>query len=211
MSRRSNFNANPVSYGAVGASLAPDLLQYPPAGYWPSESSARLGSGRDRFESARDSLWQWRVQLASGIDLGDVTLGAIDGYRGLDAQPVDENELAYTVEGFPFVAAGQTAQQTLHIFKWRIQAPVRVVFVIDEKDRAGYALGTLEGHPLSGEEAFVLELREDDSVWFTVRALSKIEHPRLRYVAPIVRWQQKRFAQRFLAALHPTTDARLGG
>jgi uncharacterized protein (UPF0548 family) len=34
-----------------------------------------------------------------------------------------------------------------------VDAPVRVVYVIDEADRQGFAYGTLPGHPESGEEA----------------------------------------------------------
>ncbi|MEO8328867.1 MAG: DUF1990 domain-containing protein [Candidatus Nanopelagicales bacterium] len=38
-----------------------------------------------------------------------------------------------------------------------ISAPCRVVSVVDEADRRGFAYGTLAGHPESGEEAFVVE------------------------------------------------------
>ena len=36
-----------------------------------------------------------------------------------------------------------------------LQAPCRVVYVIDEPDIRGFAYGTLPGHPESGEERFV--------------------------------------------------------
>jgi hypothetical protein len=45
MTRRSTFTDQSVTYGAIGATLAPDLLRYPPAGYRPAEDSVRLGSG----------------------------------------------------------------------------------------------------------------------------------------------------------------------
>ena len=35
-----------------------------------------------------------------------------------------------------------------------LRAPCRVVYVIDETDRRGFAYGTLPGHPESGEELF---------------------------------------------------------
>src|ERR1700722_11832293 len=37
-----------------------------------------------------------------------------------------------------------------------LPAPCRVVYVIDEPDIRGFAYGTLEGHPESGEERFVV-------------------------------------------------------
>ena len=54
-----------------------------------------------------------------------------------------------------------------------VSAPVRVVYVVDEPRRRGFAYGTLPGHPESGEEAFVVELQEDDEVTFTVTAFSR--------------------------------------
>lgn len=37
-----------------------------------------------------------------------------------------------------------------------LRAPCRVVFVIDEADRRGFAYGTLPGHPETGEELFAV-------------------------------------------------------
>ena len=37
-----------------------------------------------------------------------------------------------------------------------LRAPCRVVYVIDEADRRGFAYGTLPGHPESGEELFAV-------------------------------------------------------
>lgn len=54
-----------------------------------------------------------------------------------------------------------------------LRAPVRVVYVVDEPRPAGFAYGTLPGHPESGEEAFVVEHAADDSVRLTVTAFSR--------------------------------------
>src|SRR5688500_12365449 len=37
-----------------------------------------------------------------------------------------------------------------------VRAPCRVVYVIEETDRRGFAYGTLPGHPASGEEQFAV-------------------------------------------------------
>jgi hypothetical protein len=44
-----------------------------------------------------------------------------------------------------------------------LRAPAPVVAVVDRPDRCGFADGTLEGHPVPGEEAFVLH-RGDNGV-----------------------------------------------
>ena len=54
--RRSNFEDQPTDYGAVGATQAPDLLQYPPHGFKPYEDSIKIGSGEERFHAASASL-----------------------------------------------------------------------------------------------------------------------------------------------------------
>jgi len=51
-------------------------------------------------------------------------------------------------------------------------APARVVWVLDQPDRYGWAYGTLPGHPVSGEEAFMVG-RDTGGVWFEVRAFSR--------------------------------------
>lgn len=206
--RRSNFNAVSVSYGSVGASLAPDLLRYPPKGFWVGEHSARLGTGRDRFEAARDLMWQWGIHLNSGLELVDVVPGSEGGYRGLNQRDtrddIDPNEVLFTAQGHAYVNPGATISQRYHFSRWTFDLPARVVLVVDEENRAGYALGSLPGHPFEGEQAFVLELRDDESVWLSVRQLGRPADGRLRVLSPFFRWQQYRLTKRFLKALHPT-------
>ena len=49
--RRGTFRDETVDYAAVGATQAPDLMQYPPEKSIPAEESWRIGSGQARFES----------------------------------------------------------------------------------------------------------------------------------------------------------------
>ena len=209
--RRSNFNALSVSYGSVGASLAPDLLRYPPKGFWVGEHSARLGTGRARFESARDQMWQWAIHLNAGLEITDVVPGSEGGYRGLNQRDsrdeLDPNEVLFTAQGYAYVNPGATISQRLRWWRWAFELPARVVVVFDEERRAGYALGSLPGHPFVGEQAFVLELRDDETVWLTVRQLGQPADARLRLLAPLFRWQQYELTKKFLKALHPTAAA----
>lgn len=54
-----------------------------------------------------------------------------------------------------------------------VEAPVRVVYLVDEPHRKGFAYGTLPGHPESGEEAFVVELHDGGAVTFAITAFSR--------------------------------------
>ena len=59
MKRRSSFTDQSVTYGAIGATLAPDLLRYPPSGVRPAEDSVKIGAGRARFDTAAAELMTW--------------------------------------------------------------------------------------------------------------------------------------------------------
>jgi uncharacterized protein (UPF0548 family) len=67
-----------------------------------------------------------------------------------------------------------------------LAAPVRIVEVVDEPDRAGFAYGTLPGHPEAGEESFVVERRPDGTVWSVV-TVEAVPGPLIaRLVGPLV-------------------------
>jgi uncharacterized protein (UPF0548 family) len=69
----------------------------------------------------------------------------------------------------------------------------RIVYVIDEPRRYGFAYGTLPGHVEAGEERFLAEWLEDGSVWFDLLALSRARHVLARMANPLVRSLQRKF------------------
>ena len=78
----------PVSYAAVGATRAADLLQYPPSGYRPIERRVRVGHGSVRWDYAWTQLFTWGIQRLSGmrVEVSDT--------------PGEVSELTYTPVGF---------------------------------------------------------------------------------------------------------------
>lgn len=50
--------------------------------------------------------------------------------------------------------------------------PTRVVYLVDEPDRQGFAYGTLPGHPERGEELFVAQRLPDGRTQVSVSAVS---------------------------------------
>lgn len=67
----------------------------------------------------------------------------------------------------------------------RVAAPCRVVWAEDTPARAGFAYGTLPGHPERGEEAFLVE-QADGAVWFTVVAFSRPDRWYTKAGGPLV-------------------------
>ena len=69
----------------------------------------------------------------------------------------------------------------------KLLIPCRVVYVVDEPARRGFAYGTLPDHPEQGEEASVVTQDEDDSVWFEIKAFSRPAALLVRWAGPVGR------------------------
>jgi uncharacterized protein (UPF0548 family) len=204
----------PVNYGAVGATLAPDLLQYPPSGFRPMERRVRIGHGDARWQYAWTELFTWGMQRHSGMRVevsdtpGEVTALTYTpvGFNteGIPVQPstVDSSgDALFGPDGTPFLRPGDTANLSIPFGPFSVGAPVRVVYVIDEPKRKGFAYGTLPGHPESGEEAWLVERADDGAIWLTIRAFSRPSTSLWWCVYPVLRWEQARFTRRYERAL----------
>jgi uncharacterized protein (UPF0548 family) len=83
-----------------------------------------------------------------------------------------------------------------------LRAPCRVVYVIDEDDRRGFAYGTLPGHPESGEERFAVRYNPATAdVHAEVVAFSRHGTWWSRLGAPVTSLAQRVVTSRYLTAL----------
>ncbi len=115
-----------------------------PDGYRTFRRSVSLPEHWD-FDRARTDLLSWAVQRAAGIRV--------------------------TASGN--VADDVVADLRIGMGPLAVTAPCRVVYVIDEPGRCGFAYGTLPGHPESGEESFVLTSNASTAITFSVTAFSR--------------------------------------
>jgi uncharacterized protein (UPF0548 family) len=143
-----------------------------PAGYHHLSARRRVG-GRDDLDRAGDVVLTFGMQRGSGIEV-------------TSAEPVAREGLDLLLD----ITAGP----------FRLHAPARVVYVVSEPDRRGFAYGTLPGHPESGEELFLVE-RVGDSTFAEVRAFSVPGRWFTRLGGPVLRVVQRRYARRYLDAL----------
>lgn len=147
----------------------------PPAGYNIDHNRIQLGQGEATYYRALDALSRWRQ-----FDLGWVTIVP----RGV------------TIEVGAVVAVKARAFGT-----WSLNA-CRVVYVIDEPRRFGFAYGTLPDHVERGEERFMIEWsQEDNSVWYDILAFSRPQHPLVQLSSPLARKLQQQFARESLARM----------
>lgn len=145
-----------------------------PPGYHHLHRSGVIGAGEDFFAEAARTLLGWRVYLRAGLRVSPSTTTVQPGsvvVLGVGAGPV------------------------------RVSAPCRVVYLVHEPHRQGFAHGTLPGHPESGEEAFMIEQREDGTVTFTITAFSRAATVLAKAAGPVGRAIQRHMSARYLGAL----------
>jgi uncharacterized protein (UPF0548 family) len=83
-----------------------------------------------------------------------------------------------------------------------VGAPCRVVYVVDEPDRRGFAYGTLPGHAESGEELFLVRYNHaTEEVYAEVAAFSRHATWWSRLASPVTSLIQRVVTGRYLRAL----------
>lgn len=145
-----------------------------PGGYLHVRRSVVLGAGQVRFTEVAEALLGWQMHRGAGVSVR------------ASSEPLVEGTVAV-------LRLGRGALG--------VNAPVRVVYRVDEERRKGFAYGTLPGHPESGEEAFVVELREDEQVTLTISAFSRPASRLARLGGPLTRIIQRWVTDRYLRAL----------
>ena len=214
MRRRKTFSNTAVSYAAVGCTQAGDVMIFPPEGFRPTYDECRLGSGKERFETAAASLMTWGVPLGAHLHIVHVDDAAADtaGYRGLlftefgtPMIPKDiDSEALYSPEGTQYLSAGQSIEVSGVFSRMAAATSLRVIYVIREDRRIGYAWGTLDDTPVVGEEFFGVEWREDDSVFALVRTVTQVAQGRAyRLLTPLIRLRQWMLRRHYVRSLLP--------
>jgi uncharacterized protein (UPF0548 family) len=145
-----------------------------PPGYHHVRRARAIGTGERAFNAAADAVLRWQVQARAGL-------------RVQASSKV--------------VTPGVLSTVRLGIGPFGVNAPCRVVYVVDEPRRKGFGYGTLPGHPESGEESFVVEWQADDSVVLHVVAFSRPATALSRLAGPAARLAQEHVTRRYLRAL----------
>ncbi|MFQ6395214.1 DUF1990 domain-containing protein [Nocardia sp. KC 131] len=152
-----------------------------PEGYHRFRLRRRIGYGRALFDQAGTEILAYRMQKSTGI---------------------------FHEASTPTAELGTRLTVRLGFGPLAIIAPCRVVYVLDEPDRRGFAYGTLPGHPEIGEELFAVEYDPaDESVHGSVTAFSRNATWYARLGGPVVRLVQRFIASKYIGALPTTLQA----
>ena len=137
-----------------------------------------------------------RVSLGRGLDQFQVAKRNVDGWKMFDLPWIELFPARPSIE-----VGASVAVAVRHLGFWSVNVS-RVVYVIDEDSRYGFAYGTLPGHAEEGEERFSIEHDPmTDEVWYDLYAFSKPRHPLARIGYPFTRYMQQRFVRESLAAM----------
>ena len=147
----------------------------PPPGYVVDHTRAKLGEGEADFQTAQAALRNW-----THFQLGWVEPCWPD-------TPIEPN---------------QTVAILARVFGvWSLNA-CRIIYLVQEEQKFGFAYGTLPDHVESGEERFTVEWNpDDDSVCYDIVAFSRPNHFLTRIAYPVTRRLQKRFARDSVVAM----------
>ena len=107
-----------------------------------------------------------------------------------------------------YAREGEQATVVIRCGPVHLHAPTRIVYVVEEEHRRGFAYGTLAGHPECGEEAFLVQ-RDADSTWAEVRAFSRAGRWITRLGGPVARLAQRRVASGYLDAVETALSQSL--
>lgn len=145
---------------------------------WPDRSprarSRVLGHGDEAFATAITRLTAWAPQRALGAGVFP------DGVRP---------------------TLGATLLVELRLGPLTVVVPDRVVAVVDEPGRWGFAYGTLPGHAERGEESFLVTQDDDGTVTGTVTVDATMGTLAARLAAPVVYGIQRFAVARYLGAV----------
>ncbi len=174
------------SAGAVDGLLAEQRhedLSYPdvgatrgafPDGYRHVRHAVELGRSPDVFARAAEGLRRWQAHVRAGVAV-----------RPPDAE-VDE---------------GLAVVMTVPVAALYVTVACRVVYLVEQPARSGFAYGTLPHHLIEGEEAFLVERDDEGTVRFSVSAFLRPRGLALRAMGPLIEVIDHRLVRRYLGGL----------
>ncbi|NJQ15644.1 DUF1990 family protein [Streptomyces bohaiensis] len=168
------------TYAEVGATR--DTGALPPPGYRLMRVRTHVGSGEVAFRCASRALMEWRMHRAVGVEV------EAGGGRAAPGVPV---AVVVRLGGLRL-----------------LRAPCRIVWVVEESARVGWGYGTLPGHPVRGEEAFLVERDREGEVYLTVLAFSRPAVWYTRAAGSLGRAAQHYYARRCGRAMRRVVAAR---
>ncbi len=136
--------------------------------------------GVDAFARAREAIRGWKVHRGAGLAL----------------------------EADGAIAIGTNVAFRAPLPLGFVDGTCRIVAVVDEPTRFGFAYGTLALHPERGEESFIVARDESGTVRFNVEGVSRPTQPIARLLPQLGNWLQDAAVRRYLQAMTRAVSMR---
>lgn len=145
-----------------------------PEGYRHVREVVELGRGERDFLRAIEGLRRWQAHARAGVVL-----------RPPDARVQDDVTVVLSVPLRPVY----------------VTVACRIIYVVKEPTRFGYAYGTLPHHVIEGEESFLIEREDTDAVHFRISAFIRPRGPLMRASGPLLQPLDKHLVRRYMRGL----------
>ena len=145
-----------------------------PDGYHHDHSSIVVGHGDAAWAKAQAGIDGWQAATAARITI----------------EPSDAP-----------IAVGTTVGVLTRVGPVQVLAACRIVAVVDEPDRYGFAYGTLPAHPEEGEELFLVTRADDGTISFEITVFSRPHDLLTKLGGPVARHVQQRATRRYLEGM----------
>jgi uncharacterized protein (UPF0548 family) len=139
-----------------------------PESYDHDRNEVYLGEGDAVWENAKNAIKQWRM--------------------------FPDHWAAIFPNTTP-IEVGKVVVMTAKVMGVWWKNTCRIVYVVDEPNRFGFAYGTLTAHVEKGEELFMVTRDENGQVFYKLQAFSKPRFWMARLAYPIARAYQKKFVR----------------
>lgn len=145
-----------------------------PNGYDHDRNRIWLGEGNVVWEKAKEAIREWK-QFPSGW----TKIHPVD-------TPIEKDE---------------TVAMLFRLFGLWWKNSTRIIYLIDEPKKFGFAYGTVKGHVERGEEIFCVEKDAEGKVYYKVEAFSRPDFWLTKLGYLLARFYQKKFARESMAQM----------
>jgi len=139
-----------------------------PAGFDHDYNTIELGKGETVFAAAKEAVRQWKMFPGGWASIAPGNT------------PIGEGAVVAMLANL--------------MGTWWLNS-CRIVYVVDEEQRFGFAYGTLPGHAECGEELFLVDMDESGTVRYSLSAFSRPRNWLARLAYPLARAYQRKFVR----------------
>ena len=198
----------------LGHSLAMFHGADTPTGFHATQVKRRIGYGQQDFRAAWNTVTTWAMHNATWAGISErkganPAAAYLGQHLEITLRPRINTPQGNTPHGLSSAVNrylpgwGPHPVQVVALKQWHREDPQPAYFYqgVPSHQVCALVYGTRTGHAVIGEEAFIIDMRDDGQVWAWCIAFSRPRHPLLRALGPVGRLGQVITAHAYLLVL----------